>query len=340
MMHNLFIGIYKKMYYKYMDTEFNFFVENDLSMTNLIGFNKLYLLIGTYPTILMDTKNYARVEQSLLFEIVFNFIIKKNTELLVNTIFYFIDPQYDGSYFDLVNRFLNETIEPSIFKNSIEHNRMCIHFIEINCKIYLLSCNIPTIYNFRYHSLPNIDFNIPKQMTYSLKCDNLSVSWGLFLHNISIYLTKDPRNKIYILNDALMFGHNIIPNIVDNKNFEFFCELGYILNQLYLRQLGSKIFVYIPNDRKTVNFKTIPNFESLDEVYVYNYGTPTINLDGTKLNSEEQLRMADMGLDGRTVYYDYDGYDDYDVNNYTLIDFIRKHYPKLSGDMLNQFKNN
>jgi len=332
-----------------MNTDFDYFVRNDLSISNLHGVRNIYLLIGTYPTLLdtsLYTSAYAPILKSLLFKLAFqkiNVLLNKvridvHSYNLNNSILYFIDQNYDPTYFKLVNEFLMSVFKPGLFECAIDSNRMSIIFSEINCKVYLLSLTIPTVYNFNYPSLPNLEKNIKEQLTYSIKCNKLSETWGLFLHNISIFLTTNVSNNIYILNDAIMFGRHILPNIIDNKNFEFFCELGYILNLLYLQQMGDNIYVFIPNDRiGSDQYQSVPDFNSLNTVYEFNFGIPLINSDGTKLNSEAQNQLAEKGLDGRTVDYEYD---DYEIVNYTLLEYVKKNYPKLSDVSLKNLRNN
>jgi hypothetical protein len=344
-----------------MDHPFNYFVFHDLSPSNLININNVYILIGTYPMLLQNatlTSKNAPILQSLLYNLVLlklEVLINKepiaiHSYNLNNSALYFIDQYYDKSYFELVLEYLNSSSIASKFIVNIENNRMCISFSEINCRIYLLSITIPTMHEFKYPSLPHLEKNVPEQMTYSLKCNLLSESWGLFFHNISLFLTTNELNKLYILNDAIMFGRHIIRNIIDNKNFEFFCEIGYILNQLYLQKLGDKIYVYIPNDRnEPENFMNIPTFKLLDEQYEFNYGTPKMNADGTLSNSRAQLELADKGLDGRIVDFEYipndDKYDKHSKNkyakkiNYTLIEYVRKNYPKIREEIIEKLRN-
>lgn len=333
-----------------MDPLFDNFVTNDLSLENLNTIENLYLLIGTYPTLLNGStypNKYAPILQSLLFKLAFQKIIvllnKETREIhsynVNNGVFYFIDQYYDDSYFKLTNEYLISAFNPLSFEINIEINRMSILFLEINCRIYLLSIRIPSIYDFRYPSLPNLGKDVPEQMTYSIKCDRLSETWGLFLHNISGFLAHNALTRIYILNDAIMFGRAIIRNIIDNKNFEFFCEIGYILNQLYLQGLGDKIYVYMPNNRDdSEKFTDIPEFNSLNNSYEYNYGVPIINPDGTKSNSAAQLELAEKGLDGRTVDYTFN--DDYQIVNYTMIEYVRANYPRLPLKSLESLRNN
>jgi hypothetical protein len=348
-----------------MDNPFDYFVLHDLSPSNLNNITNLYILIGTYPMLLHNTpltSKYAPIVQSLLnnlvlkkLEVLINkALIQIHSYTLNNSVFFFIDQYFDQPYFELLQEYLNLTFHTTTFKVYIENSRMCIIFSEIKCSIYLLSITIPTMHEFRYPSLPNIDKNVPEQMTYSLKCNLLSETWGLFFHNISLFLTANLLNTMYILNDAIMFPRHIIPNIIDNKNFEFFCEIGYILNQLYLQNLGDKIYVYMPTDRnEPYKFTDIPRFQLLNDQYEFNYGSPKINADGTLSNSEEQLALAEKGLDGRIVdfeYIPYDGHDDHDHTNdeviypqkkinYTLIEYVRKKYPKIREERIELLRN-
>jgi hypothetical protein len=345
-----------------MDNPFDYFVLHDLSPSNLTNITNLYILIGTYPMLLHNTpltSKYAPIVQSLLnnlvlkkLEVLINkALIQIHSYTLNNSVFFFIDQYFDQPYFELLQEYLNLTFHTATFNVYIENSRMCIIFSEINCRIYLLSITIPTMHEFRYPSLPNIDKNVPEQMTYSLKCNLLSESWGLFFHNISLYLTTNLLNTLYILNDAIMFGRHILRDIIiDNKNFEFFCEIGYILNHLYLQNLGDKIYVYMPNDRnEPYKFTNIPRFQLLNEQYQFNYGSPNINADGTLSNSEAQLELAEKGLDGRIVDFEYEPYyynpgssDEISYPqkiNYTLIEYARKNYPKLREEMIEKLKN-
>ena len=332
-----------------MDNQFDYFVLHDVSPNILTNITNLYILIGTYPMLLQITPltpKYAPILQSLLY----NLVLKK-IEVLINkalieihsydlndSVLYFIDQYYDQPYFTLVHEYLNSTFSTTAFRTYTEDNRMCITFSEINCRIYLLSITIPTMHEFRYPSLPNLEKNVPKQMTYSLKCNLLSETWGLFFHNISLFLTTNLLNRLYILNDAIMFGRHILRNIIDNKNFEFFCEIGYILNQLYLQKLGDKIYVYMPNDRNDAHqFTNIPEFKLLNEQYQFNYGSPKNNADGTLSNSQAQLELAEKGLDGRIVDFEYISYDD--KIDYTLIDYVRKNYPNFREEMIEKLRN-
>ena len=335
-----------------MDPDFDYFVENDLALTNLNTIENLYLLIGTYPTLLdvsLYRDKFIPIVHSLLFKLAFQKIIillskepKETTEMhkynVNNSVFYFIDRGYNESYFNLTNEYLNSVFNPLSFKINIETNRMSILFSEINCRIYLLSLTIPTMYTFKYPSLPDLEKNVPEQMTYSIKCNRLSETWGLFLHNISVFLAHTPLKHIYILNDAIMFGRNIMMKTIDNKNFEFFCELGYILNQLYLQGLGDRIYVYMPNDRQYAHsFANIPKFNSLNDVYPYNYGHASIKPDGTKSNSAAQLELAEKGLDGRTVDEEFRDYD-YEPIKYTLMQYVTENYPGLSSEILDSMR--
>ena len=92
-----------------MDPLFDNFVTNDLSLENLNTIENLYLLIGTYPTLLNDSiypNKYAPILQSLLFKLAFQKIIvllnKETREIhsynVNNSVFYFIDQYYDDSY--------------------------------------------------------------------------------------------------------------------------------------------------------------------------------------------------------------------------------------------------
>jgi hypothetical protein len=333
-----------------MNTDFDYFVKNDLSQKNLNTFENLYFLIGTYPTLLdvsLYRDKFIRILHSLLFKLAFQKIIillskepKDAKEMhqynVNNSVFYFIDQNYDESYFKLTNEYLNSVFNPLSFEINIETNRMSILFSEINCRIYLLSLTIPTMYKFKYPSLPNLGKDVPEQMTYSIKCDRLSETWGLFLRNISVFLAHTTLKRIYILNDAIMFGRNIM-NTIDNKNFEFFCELGYILNQLYLQGLGDRIYVYIPNNRQYADsFANIPEFNSLNDDYPYNYGHASIKLDGTKSNSAAQLELAEKGLDGRTVDEEFV---DYETIKHTLMQYVTENYPGFSGQILDSMSN-
>ena len=184
-----------------MNIDFDYFVENDLALTNLNTIENLYLLIGTYPTLLdvsLYRDKFIPIVHSLLFKLAFQKIIillskepKETKEIhkynVNNSVFYFIDRGYNESYFNLTNEYLNSVFNPLLFKINIETNRMSILFSEINCRIYLLSLTIPTMYTFKYPSLPDLEKDVPEQMTYSIKCNRLSQTWGLFLRNISVF---------------------------------------------------------------------------------------------------------------------------------------------------------
>ena len=139
--------------------------------------------------------------------------------------------------------------------------------------------NIPSEYTFRPELRTTLsEFNFPLQMSYSKKC-TLSDVWNIFYCNLLDFL-KDQKKEFYLFNDALWYSGS---SRAQNRYFEFFCELGYILHKLYENKQGNQVYVVLPNTRplviidhiqfesKKINNKVLPEFKILNTIYDHNY---------------------------------------------------------------------
>lgn len=217
------------------------------------------------------------------FKYYMNEPLSKNELKLSNRIYYFIDTKYDKSYMNILIRYL--TTNPINYESKIYDilttynlpiefeegdNYLKIHFTRLNIVLYIIQMFIPSNYSSE-NPITAIGTNFPNKMSYTKKC-NLSNKWNVMYCNILNFL-NNPNNKFYLLNDALWFYNGNMQ--AENRYFEFFCEFGYILNELYKKDKAKQVFVVIPNNRKNEFFQyddIIPKFTNLNEIYRHNFG--------------------------------------------------------------------
>ena len=115
-------------------------------------------------------------------------------------------------------------------------------------------------------------------MTYSKQCKLNISNWAILFMNITNFL-ESSQKQFYILNDALMFGNSGgYGPFVENRNYEFFCEFGFILHQLYTLGFGDKVFTILPykpgeeRESLTMDYMIRLPFVSLASIYNYNFG--------------------------------------------------------------------
>ncbi len=260
------------------------------SIHNMIIQNIEYKLI--INNILQEHKNklirdklYREKNNIEKFEYYNDEPLSKGELELSNRIYYFIDYHYTKSYMNLLKLYLTTSsisnsyspISHFDFLNTPFHlpikfyegkNYLKIHFTRLNIVLYIIKMFIPSKYSFNNH-LTKTGTDYLNQMSYTKKC-MLSNTWNAIYCNILNFLNK-PNNKFYLLNDA-MFFHNGIAE-AENRYFEFFCEFGYILNELYKKHKAKQVLVVIPNNRtkEFIDGNIVPKFERLSNIYLHNF---------------------------------------------------------------------
>ena len=107
---------------------------------------------------------------------------------------------------------------------------------------------IPSEYNFNSHdTLTGYNSDNKDQMSFTKNC-KLSKEWKIFYYNILNFL-EDHNKKFYLFNDALIYSGEYF---VQNRYFEFFCELGYILYKLNKNKKGDQIYIILPNNKQLI----------------------------------------------------------------------------------------
>ena len=102
-------------------------------------------------------------------------------------------------------------------------------------------------------------------LRYTLTCrpDGLITGWAYLLVSLTTYL-ENPRHQLYIFNDALTYDSG---GWVNNRYLSYFCELGFILDQLYQMKRGQQVSINIPNMSKKMQWPRLIVFNLLDEVH-------------------------------------------------------------------------
>jgi hypothetical protein len=292
---------------------FNIFVNELFTFEELNDKNEVYFLIGTYPSRYEHLKLkigdiYNMITQNIEYELIINNILIEHRKKLIrdklereknnienfkyysdeplsqdelqisNRIYYFIDNYYTKSYMNLLKLYLTTSGLYFDLLNTPFHlpikfyegkNYLKIHFTRLNIVLYIIRMFLPSQYSFDNH-LTKIDTNFHNQMSYTKKCI-LSNTWNAIYCNILNFLNKS-SNKFYLLNDAMFFYNG--GNQAENRYFEFFCEFGYILNELYKKNKGNNVLVVIPNNRfkEFIDGNIVPKFERLSNIYLHNFG--------------------------------------------------------------------
>lgn len=214
---------------------------------------------------------------------------KKEIELS-NRIYYLIDTEYSEFYRNLLKLYLttNYHFDPEKdLLNSVYHlpikfntgdNFMRIEFTRLNIVIYIIEMFIPSEYNFDDYDLTRNGSNGLYQMSYTKNC-TLSNMWNIFYCNLMNFL-ENSKKEFYLYNDALWYSFG--GNQAQNRYFEFFCELGYILYKLHENKKDNQVFVVLPNNQSFLSkyeISRIPNFRKLDEIYQNNFATKIISIE-------------------------------------------------------------
>jgi hypothetical protein len=199
---------------------------------------------------------------------------------LSNRIYYFIDSRYNQSYMNWLKIYLTPSAEAKIgdtfstynlpIRFNEGDNYLKIHFIRLNVVLYIIKMFVPSQYSFD-ENRTRVGNNSSNQMVYSKKCELVN-TWNGIYCNILNFLNK-PKNKFYLLNDALWFYNG--NSLAENRYFEFFCEFGYILHKLFQKNKAKQVFVVLPNNRSDEFFhdaNIIPTFKRLYDVYLHNFG--------------------------------------------------------------------
>jgi hypothetical protein len=311
----------------YINT-FNNFLVTMFNPKELNNKNKLYLLIGTYPYVFKTNEwkpgeSYKMIENSIEYNLIIKDIIKEHKNKLIrdkcknkehniqifkyyideplsekeielsNRIYYLIDIEYNEFYRNVLKLYL--TTSSSLYDLSIYHlpikfnigdNFIRIEFTRLNIVIYIIEMRIPSEYNFDDYNLTQIDTNNPNQMSYTKNC-TLSNGWNIFYCNLINFL-KNSEKEFYLFNDALWYSGNYA---AQNRYYEFFCELGYILYKLHENKKDNQVYVVLPNNRslvindqrgfesKKIDNNILPKFKKLDEIYKHNFGDEIVSIE-------------------------------------------------------------
>ena len=155
---------------------------------------------------------------------------------------------------------------------------MRIEFTRLNIVLYIIEMFIPSEYNFDDYDITRNFSNGLYQMSYTKNC-TLSNVWNIFYCNLMNFL-ENSKKEFYLYNDALWYSFG--GNNVQNRYFEFFCELGYILYKLHENKKDNQVFVVLPNNQSFQSkheTSRIPNFRKLDEIYQNNFATKIISIE-------------------------------------------------------------
>jgi hypothetical protein len=215
--------------------------------------DNVHLCIGTghYKKSNIDI-NYRNT-----FEITYilNLTIRKIIKIGEKHIIYLIDSSYrDRDNFSF-NLYL-ENVLAEFKKNILYRNATIVD----NCII--LNSYITISYQ-KYNIVTNHYISgFMDSFEYSKKClvDSTTLNWALFFSSLSRFLLKQDT-KLFIHNEAYNFNMIGLP---DNYYFEFFCELGYILDYFS----SSKIFLYLCPDQLAEKLNTLPYLEIKNCYYV------------------------------------------------------------------------
>ena len=214
---------------------------------------------------------------------------KKEIELS-NRIYYLIDIEYNEFYRNLLKLYLTTNYHHDPERNSLNSvyhlpikfntgdNFMRIEFTRLNIVIYIIEMFIPSEYNFDDYDLTRNGSNGLYQMSYSKNC-TLSNVWNIFYCNLMNFL-ENSKKEFYLHNDALWYSFG--GDQAQNRYFEFFCELGYILYKLHENKKDNQVYVVLPNNQSFLSkyeISRIPNFRKLDEIYQNNFATKIISIE-------------------------------------------------------------
>jgi hypothetical protein len=208
---------------------------------------------------------------------------------LSNRIYYLVDIDYNEFYRNLLKLYLTTNNHSDYEKNSLSvyhlpikfntgDNFMRIEFTRLNIVLYIIEMFIPSEYNFDDYDITRNGSNGLYQMSYTKNC-TLSNVWNIFYCNLMNFL-ENSKKEFYLHNDALWYSSG--GDDVQNRYFEFFCELGYILYKLHENKKDNQVFVVLPNNQSFLSkyeISRIPNFRKLDEIYQNNFATKIISIE-------------------------------------------------------------
>jgi hypothetical protein len=213
--------------------------------------------------------------------------------ILSNRIYYLIDIEYNESYRNVLKLYLttNYHYNPEKnFLNSVYHlpikfitgdNFMRIEFTRLNIVIYIIEMFIPSEYNFIDYNITRNGLDYPYQMSYTKNCA-LSNVWNIFYCNLMNFL-QNSKKEFYLLNDALWYSSG--GDNVENRYYEFFCELGYILYKLHENKKDNQVWVVLPNNQSfTSKFENVmmPYFRNLSIIYQHNFGDKIVTIENRR----------------------------------------------------------
>jgi len=225
-----------------------------------------------------------------IFKYYFDEPLSKKEIELSNKIYYLIDTEYSEFYRNLLKLYLttNYHFDPEKdLLNSVYHlpikfntgdNFMRIEFTRLNIVLYIIEMFIPSEYNFDDYDITRNGSNGLYQMSYTKNC-TLSNVWNIFYCNLMNFL-ENSKKEFYLHNDALWYSSG--GDDVQNRYFEFFCELGYILYKLHENKKDNQVYVVLPNNQSFLSkyeISRIPNFRKLDEIYQNNFATKIISIE-------------------------------------------------------------
>jgi hypothetical protein len=290
-------------------TEFSIFTNHIfLNVDEIQNINNISLFIGTYPYFTKDS--FIWHFNSYEIYSVINQI--NNNRNITNSIYYFLDSSYDSTYRNKIIDLIQKNRKYHIHKIEgdimIYRNKKMLRIEHKNTNVimYIIQLNLLTDYNSRTQTLHTIDekgeyINIRKaeflpqyndiagiseknKMSYSKNCKLNIHHWAILFRNLELFLSRNKENKFYLLNEAIEYGmlKGKRKGRVVNRYYEYFCELGFILDQAYQHGFGNQIYTIIPYIlTETDEFSSDPikikeyhsnvEFVPLSSIYKYNF---------------------------------------------------------------------